>query len=158
MDMTAVRSNSTAIPSISGKSNINLKPLPGSVSILVIVHAICLAGSFLLLFPLGVVALRWFGWFRTHWILQILATFICIIGLIVAIALSAMDPEYVSFDNSHQILGILVVASLIIQVLLGYSHHRNYQKLGRRTWISHSHLWVGRLVIVLGMVNGVLYV
>ena len=156
--MTAIRSDSTAIPSIYGKSNTNLKPLPGSVSTLVIIHAICLAGSFLLLFPLGVVALRWFGWFRSHWMLQILATLLCVIGLIVAIALSTMDPEYASIDESHQIIGIVAVAALIFQAVLGYLHHRNYKISGGRTWFSYSHLWVGRMVIVLGMVNAVLYV
>jgi len=158
MDMTATRSNSTAIPSIDGKSNIDVKPLPGSVSSLIIVHAVCLAGSFVLLFPLGVVALRWFGWFRSHWLFQILASLISIVGLILAIAFSIMDPLYDSFGEAHQILGIVVVAVLFVQPLLGIFHHRNYKKDGRRTWFSYSHLWVGRVVIVLGMVNTVLYV
>jgi hypothetical protein len=159
MDMTATGSNdSTAIPSISGTSNINVKPLPGSISVLVIIHAVCLAGSFLLLFPLGVVVLRWFGRFKWHWMLQIVATFICVIGLVIAVVLSIMDPEYVFFSEGHQIIGIVVVAALIVQALLGYLHHRDYTKLGRRTWFSHSHLWVGRVVIVMGMINAVLYV
>ena len=156
--MTAARSDSNAVPVISGKSNSNQNTSSGPVSALVIIHAVCLAGSFLLLFPVGVVALRWFGWFTVHWILQIFATLICVIGLIVAIAFSAKDPEYDSFDESHQIIGIVVVLSLIVQAWLGYSHHRNYKKLGRRTWFSYSHLWAGRVVIVLGMVNAVLYV
>ena len=156
--MTAARSDSIAIPSITGTSNINVKPLPASVSSLVIVHAICLAGSFLLLFPSGVVALRWFGSFKMHWILQISATSISIIGLIIAIALSVLDPEFMSFDEAHQILGIIVVVSLVLQALLGYLHHRNYQKSEQRTWVSHSHLWIGRGAIALGMFNAVPYV
>ena len=158
MDMTATSSDSSAIPQISGTSNIDVKPLSDSVSALVIIHAICLAGSFILLFPLGVVALRWFGSFRLHWILQIFATSACVLGLVLAIALSALDPEYDSFDEGHQIIGIIVVVVLIIQAMLGYSHHRTYKKLAQRTWVSHSHLWVGRVVIALGMINAILYV
>ena len=153
--MTATRSNSTAVPSIIGKSNIHVKPLPGSVSTLVIVHAVCLAGSFLLLFPLGVVALRWFSSFKYHWVIQILAALICVIGFILAIALSAMDPEYDSFNQAHQIIGIIAVCSLIIQVLLGYSHHQKYKKYEQRTWTSHGHVWVGRVLVGLGMFNAV---
>lgn len=156
VNMTATRSNSTATPSISGKADTSVTPLPGSVPALIIIHAVCLAGSFLLLFPLGVVALRWFKWVRVHWMLQIFATLICVLGLIIAITFSAMDPEYDTFDQGHQIIGILAVVALIIQALLGYQHHRNYKKTGQRTAVSHSHIWTGRTVIVLGMVNAVL--
>ena len=155
MDMTTTQLNSTAVPSIIGKSNIHVKPLPGSVSSLIIVHAICLAGAFLLLFPLGVVALRWFASFRSHWMLQVLATLICILGLILAITFSAMDPEYDSFNQAHQIIGMIAVVGLLIQMLLGISHHKQYKKMEQRTWYSHAHLWVGRLVVALGMFNAV---
>lgn len=156
MDMTATRSNSTAIPSISGKADVSVTPLPGSVPALIIIHAVCLAGSFLLLFPLGVIALRWFKWIKIHWMLQIFATVVCVLGLIIAITFSAIDPEYNAFDQGHQIIGILAVIALIFQALLGYQHHRNYKKTRQRTVVSHSHLWIGRAVIVLGMVNAVL--
>lgn len=154
--MTATKSNSSAVPSISGKADIDVKPLPSSVPILIIVHAVCLAGSFLLLFPLGVVALRWFKLIRVHWMLQVLATLICLLGLVIAIAFSSMDPEYNTFGEGHQIIGIVVVFALIVQTATGYKHHQDCKKTGRRTWISYSHLWIGRVVIVLGMVNAVL--
>ena len=154
--MTATKSNSGAVPSISGEADIDVKPLPSSVPVLIIVHAVCLTGSFLLLFPLGVVALRWFKMVRVHWMLQVLATLICLLGLVIAIAFSAMDPEYNAFGEGHQVIGIIVVVALIVQTGTGYKHHQDYKKIGRRTWISYSHLWIGRVVIVLGMVNAVL--
>ena len=88
--------------------------------------------------------------------LQIFATVVCVLGLVIAIAFSAIDPEYSAFDHGHQIIGIVAVVALIIQALLGYQHHRNYKTTGHRTLVSHSHLWIGRAVIVLGMVNAVL--
>ena len=88
--------------------------------------------------------------------LQIFATIVCVLGLVIAISFSALDPEYNAFDEGHQIIGIVAVVALFIQALLGYQHHRNYKKTGQRTVVSHSHLWIGRVVIVLGMVNAVL--
>lgn len=90
--------------------------------------------------------------------LQVIATIICIIGLAVAIALSVLDVEYSSFTAVHQIVGILVVAVLIIQLVLGYSHHTIFKKVGGRTWVTYMHLWTGRAVIVIGMIDTVLYV
>ena len=154
--MPKTLSSTSVKPAISGTSNINTQALPGSVSVLVIIHAICLGGAFVLLFPLGVVVLRWFGFVKLHWMLQIFAAFVCVIGLVVAIVLSLMDPEYKGLDEGHQIIGIVVVAALFLQGALGYVHHRNYKKLGRRTWVSHAHLWTGRVLIVIGMLNAVL--
>ena len=154
--MTATRSNSSAIPAISGKANIGVTPLPSSTSALISIHAVCLAGSFLLLFPLGVIALRWFRWVRVHWIFQVFAAVVCVLGLVIAVAFSAMDPEYSDFDQGHQIIGIVAVVALVAQALLGYQHHRNYKRTGQRTLVSLSHVWIGRTVIVLGMVIAVL--
>ena len=158
IDMTATQTNSTSIPYVSGTANLNATDLPGSVAALVILHAICLSGSFLILFPLGVSLLRFFNSFRFHWILQIIATVVCIIGLVVAIAFSVMDFEYNSFSAAHQIIGILVVVALIFQAVLGFMHHKNFKRVGGRTWMSYAHLWTGRAVIIVGMVNAVLYV
>ena len=88
--------------------------------------------------------------------LQIFATVVCVLGLIIAITFSAMDAEYNAFDQGHQIIGILIVLALFIQALLGHQHHRTYKKTGHMTMVSHSHLWTGRVVIVAGMMNAVL--
>jgi hypothetical protein len=47
---------------------------------------------------------------------------------------------------------------LILQVILGYMHHTNFKRVGGRTWVSFTHMWTGRMVIIVGMVNTVLYV
>jgi predicted ferric reductase len=149
MDMSATQTHSTSIPSVSGTANLNTTVLPGSVAALVLLHAICLGGSFIILFPLGTSLLRFFNSFGLHWMLQIIATVICIIGLAVAVVLSVMGVEYDSFNIAHQVIGILVVAVLFFQIVLGH--------IGR-TWASYAHLWTGRIAILAGMVNTVLYV
>lgn len=56
--------------------------------------------------------------------------------------------------NAHPIIGIVVFAMLLIQPLLGWIHHRQFQRYQRRKLASHLHLWDGRIAIVLGIVNG----
>ena len=122
---------------------------------LVTVHAVLLGGSFVFLFPIGVVCLRWGsgGTFKGHWVVQAVATLCSVIGFIIAIAFSVMGGEYVKLNQPHQVLGIAVVLILLFQLVFGYLHHQRYQQLGRRTLFSHLHLWTGRVVIILGMVN-----
>lgn len=47
---------------------------------------------------------------------------------------------------------LLLVA---VQPLLGYLHHRRFQaRGGGRMLVSYAHVWNGRVLIVLGIVNG----
>ncbi|KAM0539790.1 hypothetical protein ACHAO7_011831 [Fusarium culmorum] len=38
--------------------------------------------------------------------------------------------------------------------VLGWTHHRNYVKYQRPTFISYGHLWYGRALMVVGIING----
>lgn len=70
---------------------------------------------------------------------------------------SANTTQFQQDDiNFHPIIGLLILALLLLQPLWGALHHARYKTLGRRTLWSHLHLWTGRLVIPLGMVNGAL--
>lgn len=51
-------------------------------------------------------------------------------------------------------LGTIVVALLGIQPILGWIHHSRYKRHQRRTFISHVHIWYGRILMVLGVING----
>jgi len=59
-------------------------------------------------------------------------------------------------NQAHPIIGIVVWVLLIFQPILGLLHHRYFKKYKRRTFWSHAHLWLGRIVITLGIVNGAL--
>ena len=56
--------------------------------------------------------------------------------------------------NYHPIIGIVVLVALFFQPFLGVIHHSRFKKLGRRQVWSHLHLWNGRLMIPLGIING----
>jgi flagellar biosynthesis protein FliQ len=158
MNMTSAVSKATdATPHLNGTTSSAGVSTGGDTNdILVKIHAILLSGSFLVLFPLGIIALRWRGLVKIHWIVQLVATAACLLGLGVAIVMSVQSKQYKSFSFTHQILGIAVVAVLIAQAIFGYLHHKNYKKVGGRTVVSHMHIWTGRIVVLIGMIDGVL--
>ncbi|OAP56499.1 hypothetical protein AYL99_09678 [Fonsecaea erecta] len=158
VDMTATQNAVATVPSISGMSSISAEGQPGYYHSLVYTHAILLGVAFVIVFPVGVLGLRW-KWliaFKVHWMLQLFATVGAYLGLAVAIFLSITGVEYTAFNETHQILGISVVAALSFQVVMGYVHHVNYKKVGRRTVPSYFHIWLGRVLIYAGMVNAIL--
>jgi hypothetical protein len=157
-DMTKAQQSSNQAPTVSGTSNIAVKAQSGSYQTLVIVHAILLGAAFVIVFPLGVMALRtrWKLAFTLHYVTQSLTTTAAIVGLALAIALSIVGVEYDNFDEVHQIFGFCILGLLVLQALGGIVHHRLYKKLSRRTLVSHGHIWLGRAVIYGGMVNAIL--
>lgn len=41
-----------------------------------------------------------------------------------------------------------------MQPFLGYAHHAYYKKFQTRGVVSHVHIWFGRIVMILGIING----
>jgi len=60
----------------------------------------------------------------------------------------------ISGINYHPIIGLVVFAALFFQPILGLIHHSRFKKLRRRQIWSHLHLWNGRVMVPLGIVNG----
>jgi hypothetical protein len=58
------------------------------------------------------------------------------------------------FNAPHVIICTVVWALMVIQPIWGGLHHRNFAKHQRRTGISHAHIWHGRALMILGIVNG----
>lgn len=64
------------------------------------------------------------------------------------------DVDFQLFNNSHTLLGTVVVCSLAIQPALGQLHHQHFLKNGSRGVVSYVHLWWGRALLILGAING----
>jgi len=47
-----------------------------------------------------------------------------------------------------------VVAALLLQPFLGYIHHRRYMRTQERSAWTVLHVWYGRVLILLGIING----
>lgn len=58
------------------------------------------------------------------------------------------------FKNTHTILGLCVCIFFALQVPLGLLHHRHFRRHGERGLVSYAHIWYGRAVMILGIVNG----
>ena len=56
--------------------------------------------------------------------------------------------------NGHPIIGILVVSLLLIQPPLALIHHSIFKRTHRRTIWATAHVWWGRILITLAIING----
>ncbi|KAK5653449.1 hypothetical protein OQA88_8935 [Cercophora sp. LCS_1] len=125
-------------------SGLRERPLPRG-------HGFFMALAFLVLFPLGVVFMRTAGGnpFKRHWKMQMAATVTAWLGAVIAaIMTGGRKPK-----TFHQWAGIAVVLALGLQAVLGWRHHVVFLKVRGRTWISHVHIWLGRLVVLVGWLN-----
>ncbi|RYP21642.1 hypothetical protein DL765_002103 [Monosporascus sp. GIB2] len=129
------------------------------------IHGILAAIVFVGLFPLGSVIVRVipgrFAWV-VHAITQTVAYIVFIGAAVLGLYLVntiQIPPNGASLletsaINVHPIIGIVILSLLFFQPILGLVHHAKFKRLGRRTAWSHLHLWNGRAMVTLGIVNG----
>jgi hypothetical protein len=121
---------------------------------LVIAHAVLACMAFVLILPVGgiIIHLASFkgGWLF-HGLCQALGCVLYIaaagMGIYMAINLRVMN-------QAHAIIGIVLLIALLIQPFTGLLHHVAFRKRFRRTGSSFVHIWLGRLVITVGIING----
>ncbi|MCJ1283405.1 hypothetical protein MMC26_002733 [Xylographa opegraphella] len=119
-----------------------------------IAHATFTCLAFVILMPLGVVFLRIFERVRWHWINQLLALSVALIGLVIGVYLSTTYNKSKSFNSAHQIIGILVILALFLQAWLGWHHHQVYKRTKRSTPYAPVHRYFGSFLILAGLANG----
>ncbi|KAI4129389.1 MAG: hypothetical protein LQ347_003796 [Umbilicaria vellea] len=112
-------------------------------------HGLVMSVAFLLLFPAGVVALRSGSGMsvKYHWVLQLAALLTVGLGIMLGFFLRK------SVNTPHQRIGIGIAVCLGIQGLLGWRHHVVFLRIRQRTWLSHTHVWLGRILMVSGWSN-----
>jgi len=49
---------------------------------------------------------------------------------------------------------LLLFALVVLQLIGGIVHHLLFKKYQRRTIVTYVHLWTGRIIITLGIING----
>lgn len=70
-------------------------------------------------------------------------------GLFADFRFTEPQIQYGASDNRH-----LRLHFVIAQLVLGYLHHRIYKKTQQPTKIAPIHVWLGRIIIPLGIANG----
>lgn len=118
--------------------------------------------AFGFLFPVGGIIIRLLsfpGLWLVHGISQIIAYILFTAALGLGIYMWKRIPNGIPGDvgtwsDAHPIIGIVLFAVLFFQPILGFIHHYAFKKYSRRTVWSYAHLWIGRIVITLGIING----
>ncbi|KAI9846772.1 MAG: hypothetical protein M1837_003621 [Sclerophora amabilis] len=121
----------------------------------VIAHGVLMALAFVLLFPLGALTIRILRSRRLVWIhggAQLFAFSIAIAGFGMGVWIATSGDWGV--NGSHQIIGIIVIALLLLQPALGLIHHVLFAKHHQPTAWALGHVWLGRSLLILGMING----
>jgi len=161
VDMTQTLSNSSTPPNIQvGGANVNThdppndfggflgslrsRPLPKA-------HGFLMSVAFVVLFPLGVVLMRTPSGnpFKRHWMVQALATAMTWLGAVLGAAMTGGQMPH----TLHQGAGVAISLALGVQIVLGWRHHMVFLQVRHRTWVSHAHIWIGRVVLGAGWIN-----
>jgi len=69
---------------------------------------------------------------------------------------TSLSPPFSSIAHFiDQVFGISIIGALLGQGFLGYYHHRRFvrDKPSHRRWFTHAHIWLGRVLIVCGLIN-----
>ncbi|RDA89727.1 hypothetical protein CP533_6850 [Ophiocordyceps camponoti-saundersi (nom. inval.)] len=115
-------------------------------------HGLFMTTAFLLIFPLGVAAMRSSGSFTYHWILQLTGTIFAEAGAATGIFMAGRDRVF-SATGTHGPIGVSLAMLLLVQALAGWRHHLIFVRIRKRTNISHLHVWLGRFILLLGWIN-----
>lgn len=123
-----------------------------------IAHGVLASLAFVLLFPIGSILVRlssFRGVWLIHGLFQLFAYLVYTAAVGIGIWLASQAPSQVGLLHSyHPIIGLVLFAVLFFQPIMGYIHHMKYKKYQCRTLWSYGHLWLGRIGITLGMING----
>ena len=126
---------------------------------ILIVHGTLAGLAFLLFLPLG--ALAWHlipstpGLVWVHAGVQMFAYSLVLVVLGTGVWQAKTLKLFTAF-NGHPIIGLIIIGLLTLQPVLGLNHHARYSKGGgnRTSSWARTHVWLGRLLLILGAVNG----
>ncbi|EHA55273.1 hypothetical protein MCOR27_001031 [Pyricularia oryzae] len=120
-------------------------------------HGIIMIFCFVGLLPFGLIVLRVGNWPRWHAVNQSIALAGIITGFGLGVHISFKYNRSRNFNNPHQVIGILIFIFMFAQFVLGYLHHRMYkQNEGKGSPLAPFHIWLGRTVMIMGVINGFL--
>ncbi|KAK6085026.1 hypothetical protein SCUP234_03209 [Seiridium cupressi] len=128
----------------------------GSRDIAAQVHAVAMVFCFVGLFPFGIFVLRLGNWVRWHAVNQGLALIGVVIGFGLGVHTSYFYNRSKNFKDAHQVIGILLFIFVLAQFVLGFMHHRIYKKTQQPTKLAPVHVWMGRVIIPVGVINAFL--
>ncbi|KAI0881669.1 putative iron reductase domain protein [Annulohypoxylon maeteangense] len=128
----------------------------GKKDMVAMAHGVIMILVFVGLFPFGTFVLRFGNWVRWHGATQGFAFLLTFIASILGFVISKTYNRSKNFNTAHQVIGFFVFFFLFAQFALGFMHHRQFKKTKEPTKLAPIHRWLGRLILSLGGLNGVL--
>ncbi|ETS81642.1 hypothetical protein PFICI_06644 [Pestalotiopsis fici W106-1] len=162
LDMVHATTADAAAPTITISNSTDLVATTQGLSVLgksdtaARAHAIIMVLCFIGLYPFGILVLRLGNWVRWHAVNQGLALIGVIVGFGLGVHSSYFYNRSKGFKSGHQVLGILLFIFVIGQFVLGFMHHRIYKKTQQPTKLAPVHVWMGRVIIPVGVINAFL--
>ncbi|EMC94910.1 hypothetical protein BAUCODRAFT_518299 [Baudoinia panamericana UAMH 10762] len=117
-------------------------------------HAVLATLAFGFLFPVGGIMIRlasFPGLWWVHGLFQIFAYILYIAAFAIGVY---MATNMRMLHLAHPTIGIILFVVLLFQPFLGFAHHFMFKKHSRRVVWSYGHIWLGRIAITLGIING----
>ncbi|KAG6020418.1 hypothetical protein E4U19_006369 [Claviceps sp. Clav32 group G5] len=115
-------------------------------------HGVVMAVVFIAGYPIGSSLMPLIGKWMLHASWQLLAFFGMWAGFGIGYTVSTRNGVF--FKDNHTKLGVIVCALMGLQPILGWLHHQQFVKTQSRGIFSHFHIWFGRALMILGIVNG----
>merc|ERR1711977_310171 len=110
--------------------------------------------AFVLFYPLGAIGIRILSfkslvYMHAGWMMFTYLIVLASMGMGVWMAVLRGQ-----MGEAHSIIGLVVVGGLLIQPVTGLTHHLLYKRVGRPNAATYPHIWWGRAIITLGIING----
>ncbi|KAL4972984.1 hypothetical protein BDW66DRAFT_169086 [Aspergillus desertorum] len=120
-----------------------------------IAHGLLMSLAFLLLFPVFALSVPLgYPLMKTHAPLQGVTLGIALLGAVLGFNIWNSAGRN---THPHPILGLTLISTLLlIQPVLGYIQHEHFLRVGGKSYFAYVHRWLGRVGILLGVVNGML--
>lgn len=127
---------------------------PSNFETVRLTHGILMGIAFVIFMPLGGIAMRTMSFKGLVWIHAGWMMFAYIIAL-AAMGLGIWAAVQINYLGTyHAIIGLVVIGCLLLQPITGLVHHLIWRKKQARNVATYPHLWWGRAVITLAMING----
>lgn len=165
--------SSSSSPATGGSYNYTESPSFKKSAHILIIHAVLGTLAWTFFAPLGAIFLRLnlpgVSLLKFHIVTQLFVYAMTIVTTGLGIFLAIGASKYGSvWTNSHVIIGLLIFSASSIQPWLGWIHHIVFKKRlikykkeiptrrPGRTTTTRLHIWIGRTLILLGVINGAL--
>ncbi|KAL8775921.1 MAG: hypothetical protein Q9194_003501 [Teloschistes cf. exilis] len=118
-------------------------------------HGILMGIAFVIFFPAGAILIRLLRSPNAIWIhaaTQLFAYTLALAGFGLGVYIAVYPRKQINVY--HPIIGIVVIGFFALQPVWALVQHYYWRKEKKRTVWGIVHVWLGRVVLTLGMING----